>query len=138
MPDKTRQPAKKKPATGRPRTPEAKEAAALKLAAGWTILDTAAEIGVNQDTVRRWRRDPDFLAMVAAFRAEITERTLNLEATLRAQALLRAAKALPNPDDRIGVRAADVLLRNTAKPLEQAATTDADGQLLTYLRSLGD
>ena len=125
------------PRKGRARTPEAREAAALALATGSTVRDSAHRAGVDETTLRRWRNDPEFIARVGEFRQEITEQTIHLEAAYRVAALDRAAQALPNPDDRIGVRAADVLLRNTARPPQVTAGDDVDGTLLTYLRSLG-
>ena len=138
MPTKPRQaktPAKK-PA-GRPRTAEAREAVALALATGATIVDAAARANVNPSTVYDWRKDPEFTGRVAELRHELTERTLSLEAAYRVEALDRARLGLANPDDRIGVRAADVLLRNTARPAGLTVDVDADGALLAYLRSLG-
>lgn len=134
MTDKQRQSTRKK---GRPRSPEAREAAALALATGATIRSAAEQVGVNESTLRLWKSDPEFVAQIAAFRAEITEQTIGLEARLRAAALVRAGQSLQNPDDRIGVRAADVLLRNTGRSgLVNLDSNDADGTLLAYLRSL--
>lgn len=135
-PSQAKTPAKK-PARGRPRTAEAREAVALALATGATVTDAAARVKVDPSTVYDWRKDPTFIARVGELRHELTERTLNMEAAYRVEALDRARLGLANPDDRIGVRAADVLLRNTARPIGLVTASEADGALITYLRSLG-
>lgn len=77
------------------------------------------------------------MAQVDGFLREIIDQTIGLQARLRAAALVRVGQALPNPDDRIGVRAADVLLRNTNTPTSATVTEDSDGLLLAYLTGLG-
>lgn len=134
-----RAPAKtpKRPPAGRARSPEARESAALALATGQTIKSAAETVGVNEKTVRTWRLDPEFLALVSTFRAEITDRTIGLEARLRYEAFIRAAQGLQNPDDRVGLRAADVLLRNTNRSAATDPLDNSEGTLLAYLRALG-
>ena len=136
MSDKRQQsPREKKP--GRPRTKEARTAAALALATGTTIRSAAESTGMSERQLREWRKDPDFMAQVDGFLREITDQTIGLQARLRAAALVRVGQALPNPDDRIGVRAADVLLRNTNTPISATTTDDSDGLLMAYLTALG-
>lgn len=136
MTDKRQQtPRQKKP--GRPRTKEARTAAALALATGTTIRSAAESTGISERQLRQWRKEPEFIAQVDGFLREIIDQTIGLQARLRAAALVRVGQALPNPDDRIGVRAADVLLRNTNTPTSATVTEDSDGLLLAYLTGLG-
>ena len=58
-------------ASGRKSNGVRRESAALLLAAGKTVCDAAAELGIGERTLHRWREDPAFSKRVKDLRAEL-------------------------------------------------------------------
>jgi len=101
-------------------TPIRQEAVATALAAGHTRANAARKCGVGETTIKRWQKQPAFMARVAELRAELTDRTLGLLARASGKAVVTLVASLNDESTGNRIKASDVLLTHDAKAREAA------------------
>ncbi len=104
----------------------AQERALLAILAGKSFEATAAEVGVNSSTVRRWRKEPAFAAALDSERRRLLSAatdSLRL-AGLESVTALRAILADPNCPAAVKVQAAGCVLAHLFRAVEDADTSE--------------
>lgn len=74
-----------------------------------TILEAAQSVSVTDRTARRWLSDPEIIAAIKAFEADLLESVNRRLATLAADAVETMADALEDDAPGIRLRAADLI-----------------------------
>ena len=94
-----------------PRSPGKAAQAALALAQGQSMRETAKALKVDEKTVRRWAKGPKFQARVEELRGELTAQTLNRLATCSAAAVAELARLMTtSANDSVRLGAARAVL----------------------------
>jgi hypothetical protein len=92
-----------------------RKAAALSLAAGKTIRDTATELGIGERTIGRWLNDAGFRAMVEHLRGEMFARAVGRLADLQVKAVEALASLLDSPAPLVKLQAAKAIINDGVK-----------------------
>lgn len=86
------------------------ELLAAKLAAGSTIRDAAAELGIGEKTARRRLADPGFKATVAQLRNELRDSILARVFAAAEGAVTALTQLLNDPQTTVRLKAASLIL----------------------------
>lgn len=121
----------------------AQAAAVGHLLAGRSGKDTAAAVGVSEETVSRWRNgSPSFVAALNVGRHELHAAELDALRQLRRRALDTLTELLENGEDATRLRAASLVLRLDAgaptgpQTPEQVAQDWADTRRVNLLEAV--
>jgi hypothetical protein len=106
-----------------------REAVALALARGETISEAAAGARVAVRTVAYWRQQEDFRQRVEALRAEILERTMGQMIDTTTAAAVRLRRLVRSKNERIALRACNIVLSQAARLRESVSLEQRIRQL---------
>jgi hypothetical protein len=141
-PDDRQAPKNRQPTAGRGRGTTgragARELAAALLAAGSTIKDAAAKVGVGERTLRTWLDgDPKFQAMVQALRRRMVDAALGklADGMAKAAEVLRELTENADPDVRHKAAVIRAMFTKSVQPL--FPTGEAASTLATFGNSPG-
>ena len=111
-----------------------KPLAAARLAGGGTIAEAAADAGVDERTVYKWKADdPQFRARVCELRAEMVSRALGKLSDTMTRASDVLAALLASEDEDVRHRAAKAVIELALRVREQV---DLDDRLAAVERAL--
>jgi hypothetical protein len=92
---------------------EKQQAAALLLASGKSVRDTAAEVNAGVRTIYGWRENPDFRELVQGYQGEMIEVGLGRLANAVTQAVDTLTELLKSEEsDSVRARAANDILNH--------------------------
>lgn len=94
--------------------------AAVLLAGGLSLRQTAKRVKVGERTLYRWSRDPNFAAEVAQLRAAMLRRGAGQLARLIGRAVKTLKELLESDDERIQLGAASRVLEQATRIIEMA------------------
>ena len=94
--------------------------AAVLLAGGLSLRQTAKRVKVGERTLYRWSRDPNFAAEVAQLRAAMLRRGAGQLARLIGRAVKTLKELLESDDERIRLGAASRVLEQATRIIEMA------------------
>jgi len=98
-----------------------KEKAAIMLAAGATVADTAAAIEMDKDTVSQWRNVRDFETLVAQEQQAVMAVAHGKVIQLSQKAVATLERLLNSPNERVALSAALGILGNSKLAAEAEA-----------------
>jgi hypothetical protein len=97
------------------------EQAAMLLAAGFTVTDTATTIDVDRATVSQWQRNPAFAMLVDEERQVVMSAARGKLISLASKAVATLERLLDSTNERVALSAATGILENS----EPAIKTEA-------------
>jgi len=93
-----------------PRDPDAAKKAALLLATGHRVRFVAEQIGVTERTVRGWKRNPRFQAVIEGYRSEAIAALVGRLSEAGSAAASALTDLLKSEDENIRLRAAIAII----------------------------
>lgn len=110
--------------------PPKQESAAVLLAAGKTLQQTASELKAGETTLKTWLRDPTFVRRVTALRGEMTSRAVGLLVDGYALAATKLRQlCAKSKSERVVLLAAKALIDSGTR-LREASELEAEVQML--------
>jgi hypothetical protein len=97
------------------------EQAAMMLAAGFTVTDTATSIEVDRATVSQWQKNPAFAMLVDEERQVVMSAVRGKLISLGSKAVATLERLLDSTNERVALSAATGILQNSKPAIETEA-----------------
>lgn len=99
-----------------------KEKALIELLEGASISDAAAKVGVNERTIQRWLKEPEFQTRLDQGKDDIYTQAMDSIRDASGKAAKRLSELLDSPTEKTALKAAELIFnlnrQNTQKKQE--------------------
>jgi len=115
------------PKSRKPKLPKEKTAVALALVSGMSNADVAARCNLSADTITRWKKDPDFIALMDSLAHEARDQAVRQlqQWTTEASRMLYEIAKNPKTPSNTRVQAINTMLKYGG--IETRSTTVISG-----------